>query len=1808
MPTADKTLKVEKKTFSCTINAYEGYVIASTTADGVTTYTQEVAKVKFTAASNGAVTYLSNIDNSWSKAGTYQLLDDISWARVPVSANVTLDLNGHTWTSTQNSDFNVLFFKSGSNNLTLNIVDTSAGKGGKIVNTTANGIIGISNSGNTVNIGEGVILEGNSVVITGTNNTLNVEGTINGGNTFAIATNGIQTTNATINIKSGAVITSNDVAVYLPGTGTTTVEDGATITGATAIYQKSGTLNISGGTINGTGAAADFTHNGDGANATGDAIVVESCDYPGGTPTTVITGNPTITSANGAMIADHVYTAPSASTETPEPTITSQSNTITLPEGEMWIETTTPGTYTIGEAVAKIGDTKYATLPAAVAAAANSQTITLLADISLTDRLFINAGATPAYAGTGNRYATTTENKSITLDLNGHNIESSSNIALAGGSLNITNTGTADATHGVISTTENGLAPIEVRGTGDLTQKRTLTIGTGVTLSGKQYGLNVFGSNDANKNIIDVTVGGTVKGMLFVLGNLKNTENNINITVNGTVTTDGLDSTDEDPLTGIALNGNANVTIEDGATVIGESGIEVRAGKLTVNGGTITGTATDYSYNENGNGTTTKGAAIAVAQHTTILPVDVKLNGGTLAGKELIAVTDVNGNSLNDVSVTAATSFVQNTETELPGGMMWVDNGNGTYSIGFTPVQVIHANNTIDGYLTLAEAFDNVVADETIKLMADVTMSQNITLPTNANGTFKLDFNSHTITRGDYNIKLSSGQAVLTNVETQVFAPVNAEDYVVVKEASGDNTYPHKYNVVMSISSPKITVTVADIVYDGKQHLATGDNAIKVTVYDSNLPGPLQSGDAGAYTLSLVPTSNYNLADFGNSADNVYKYARTYKDAIIIEGKPGSLYAGMRTADLVISPRNINDVTVEGHSQPYTETGYTANDDATTGIKKLVTLKYNNIPLVVTTDYTIDVDDTKTYKTAGTYPEVITITAVEGGNFTGSRKVNFYIGNSAGIDIATCNVEATTVYNGSEQTPTGAGTNPTLIVKNPSTNAVLVQGTDYTITTKSETGYEYTNAKTYTDAITIAGIGDYYGTKTVDYIITPKDIAGCAFTTSTPFTGSVIVPADVVVVKDGSTDLTKDTHYTITVSTGYTYQDPGTYANALTITGKGNYTGEVTKDFTITPEGAIDLANAAVVISKQTYTGADLKPTAATTTVTVNGQALSSDDYNFSFVQEGDNFYKDAKVYSNAIIITAKTTQTTYYGTAVGNYIIEPRDLSDAGITVTTTDIDYNNAEHDVAVTVKYGENVIPATNYTFDPTKVTEAGTYTITVNAVENSNLVGSTTTTQKVTKSLGGTYATDFTVSPDPIPTQTATGSEIKPTIVVKDKDREMIKTDEYTLSYADNTDEGTATITITGTGVYSGTKLVNFTIVNEFFVLEGITYHHANEGEEVTVGKKDGDNYVPAIASNLAPKVTIPSTVTYQNKVFTVVGADEKAFGNAAITALTLPSTIKSITPSAFEGSTNMRYVDATAATELTPNSLDRTISGTTFYGLPKQSLVFLNGNTITGENYIYKVGDNDFRCDEFKIYDDVNGNQQVFTEADGYKWAYENLYPFTANTIENTRQLKAGQHYTVCLPYDLPIPSTLKAYTLDASSSTILGFKEVTGTLEAFTPYVVIASGTGNLLSISTGGQVPATTFASDDAATRLTPAGAGTTNYVLVGTMRYMDGNAAQGNYIMQGDKTWKKIASDSNFNGPCILPMRAYIAPMASIPGSGARLTATFTNADGSTTAIRDLQLDNDGDDTFDLQGRKVNGQSAAKGVYIKNGKKLYK
>ncbi|MEE1517753.1 MAG: C1 family peptidase, partial [Lachnospiraceae bacterium] len=72
-------------------------------------------------------------------------------------------------------------------------------------------------------------------------------------------------------------------------------------------------------------------------------------------------------------------------------------------------------------------------------------------------------------------------------------------------------------------------------------------------------------------------------------------------------------------------------------------------------------------------------------------------------------------------------------------------------------------------------------------------------------------------------------------------------------------------------------------------------------------------------------------------------------------------------------------------------------------------------------------------------------------------------------------------------------------------------------------------------------------------------------------------------------------------------------------------------------------------------------------------------------------------------------------------------------------------------------------------------------------------------------------DATVSS--IGNQTYIGSAITPTVTVKDGSKTLVNGTDYTVSYSNNVNVGTATVTITGKGNYTGTKSVTFAIVSK-----------------------------------------------------------------------------------------------------------------------------------------------------------------------------------------------------------------------------------------------------------------------------------------------------------------------------------------------------------------------------------------------------------
>lgn len=209
------------------------------------------------------------------------LLDNITLtAPIDVEHNITLNLNGKTITNATGytADY-LLGVKRGK---TL-VVEDSA-DGGAITTTEVPCAIKMTLYGEAA--------DGDAA-------TLVVNGGTICGKDYGISGNGTRQ-NTDITINGGVIKGANSnasLAIYHPQRGNLLITGGELI-GNTGLAMKSGYLTITGGTIKGTGADADYVHNSNGFNMTGDALAVEACDYPGGLPVVVkISG--------GSFISDH---------------------------------------------------------------------------------------------------------------------------------------------------------------------------------------------------------------------------------------------------------------------------------------------------------------------------------------------------------------------------------------------------------------------------------------------------------------------------------------------------------------------------------------------------------------------------------------------------------------------------------------------------------------------------------------------------------------------------------------------------------------------------------------------------------------------------------------------------------------------------------------------------------------------------------------------------------------------------------------------------------------------------------------------------------------------------------------------------------------------------------------------------------------------------------------------------------------------------------------------------------------------------------------------------------------------------------------------------------------------------------------------------------------------------------------------------------------------------------------------------------------------------------------------------------------
>ena len=369
--------------------------------------------------------------------------------------------------------------------------------------------------------------------------------------------------------------------------------------------------------------------------------------------------------------------------------------------------------------VAQVGDMFYETLADAVASVpvdGTETTITLLNNAEVENYIAINGG------------------KNIVLDLNGHDVVHNGNYLfdVYNAKFHVTGEGT------LFENVKDGYAPIIARGSAtDTADYTVITIDkgdyTGIFVAKDagngyhNYGLviNMFGTIDMGA----VADGYHYSGM-YVNGTNTVSDGNV-MTINlGGATIKNCEAT------GIYAAGYAKWNITNSSITSGNTGIEIRAGELTVNGATVVGNGVPTVVTPNGNGSTTEGAGIAVAQHTTKLPIKVTINSGDISGYS--ALYQSNPEKNDDASVKKVSVAVN-------GGTFKTIN-RGTCGV--------HSENncvTISGgaFTDLASAVKYATDGATITLAGDANGNGVVF----AEGRFAtkgltIDFNGHTYSVG----------------------------------------------------------------------------------------------------------------------------------------------------------------------------------------------------------------------------------------------------------------------------------------------------------------------------------------------------------------------------------------------------------------------------------------------------------------------------------------------------------------------------------------------------------------------------------------------------------------------------------------------------------------------------------------------------------------------------------------------------------------------------------------------------------------------------------------------------------------------------------------------------------------------------------------------------------------------------------------------------------------------------------------------------------------------------------------------------
>ena len=464
---------------------------------------------------------------------------------------------------------------------------------------------------------------------------------------------------------------------------------------------------------------------------------------------------------------------------------------------------------------------------------------------------------------------------------------------------------------------------------------------------------------------------------------------------------------------------------------------------------------------------------------------------------------------------------------------------------------------------------------------------------------------------------------------------------------------------------------------------------------------------------------------------------------------------------------------------------------------------YNGTKLIKGTDYKeTKIEKSEKKETDGTrYYYNVTITGI--GRFTDSKTFKFSIlvydedkrinlANAITKGTATDNIKLSYSYTSDNMVKY------TLVHTQNGTKTVLVEGTDYSVNT-TYTDRKLTDGtiyRTYTSVF--KGINKYkstytYGIENHEIPVAGKtSIKKCDITPV--LSGKTVTD---VIVKYNGTKLTSGKDYTSSIKNNG-IKTEGTqkyYDYSIMVTGKGNYTGELTVQYKLYLEYTLDDITPVGLSSSMPYTGKQICPKPEFKlddgTVLIEGK-----DYTLTYGQNLNVGVKEGTIFIKGLGEYKSLAQTLYFDITpltINNINFEIADQQYTGSQIKPVgNIQLNNG-----LALKNG------TDYTIEYKNNINVGTATVTLTF--KGNFKGTVTKTFKIT-------ARKITNIEGNLSDKKYTGKEIRPLSYVTTSTGGTLKEGtDYTVSYKNNINVGTATATITFKGNFTGAVTKTFKIV-------------------------------------------------------------------------------------------------------------------------------------------------------------------------------------------------------------------------------------------------------------------------------------------------------------------------------------------------------------------------------------------------------------